>query len=149
MAVINIKRREAVKGISATEVQQSIPFEKPLPQKISFQAPMQKVYISGPISAPTKEEERRNVHRAGKVAFEYMIKGWAVFCPHTMTYYLHENFNTTDSLVWEDFIIMDLVWLFDCDAIHMLPGWRQSQGAVVEYMVAVALGLEILGEVGE
>ena len=39
----------------------------------------------------------------------------------------------------------DLRVLPDCDAIFMLPGWRESRGATVEHAVAVACGLLIWG----
>ena len=39
----------------------------------------------------------------------------------------------------------DLRALLDCDAIFMLPGWRESRGATVEHAVAVACGMTILG----
>lgn len=32
-----------------------------------------------------------------------------------------------------------------CDAIYMLPGWRESRGATVEWHVAKALGQRIWG----
>jgi hypothetical protein len=38
----------------------------------------------------------------------------------------------------------DLRALLDCDAIFMLPGWRESRGATVEHAVAVACGIPVL-----
>jgi len=35
----------------------------------------------------------------------------------------------------------DLRALLDCDAIYMLPGWRESRGATVECAVAFACGI--------
>jgi len=32
-----------------------------------------------------------------------------------------------------------------CEGIYLLPGWRQSRGAVVEYYVALALGQRVWG----
>ena len=37
----------------------------------------------------------------------------------------------------------DLLALLSCDAIHMLPGWRESKGATVEHAVAVACGMPV------
>lgn len=34
--------------------------------------------------------------------------------------------------------------LLDCDAIYMLPGWRESRSATVEHAVAVACGIPVL-----
>jgi hypothetical protein len=43
-----------------------------------------------------------------------------------------------------DFILRDLAALQTCDAILLLPGWKQSVGATAEYHVARWLGLPIL-----
>ena len=40
----------------------------------------------------------------------------------------------------------DLRALLDCDAIYMLPGWRESRGATAEHTVAVACGIPVLEE---
>ena len=34
--------------------------------------------------------------------------------------------------------------LSTCDAVFMLPGWRNSRGACIEHQLAVGLGLEII-----
>ena len=44
------------------------------------------------------------------------------------------------------FMRADLRVLLDCDAIFMLPGWRESRGATVEHAVAVACGIPVLEE---
>lgn len=36
--------------------------------------------------------------------------------------------------------------LLDCDAIYMLPGWRESRGATTEHAVSVACGMRIYTE---
>ena len=43
-----------------------------------------------------------------------------------------------------EYLRIDLPALLDCDAIALLPGWRTSKGAMVEYTVAKACGLQIL-----
>jgi len=38
----------------------------------------------------------------------------------------------------------DMTWIAThADGIAMMPGWEHSRGAMVEHMLAVALGLEI------
>jgi len=44
------------------------------------------------------------------------------------------------------FMRSDLRALLDCDAIYMLPGWRESRGATTEHTVAVACGIPVLEE---
>lgn len=105
---------------------------------------MKSIYISGPYSAPDREGEDQNIRYAAAAAAEYLRKGYAAFCPHTMTAQIDREL---EALSWEEWLIFDLYWLAKCDAIHMLPGWRKSKGAMLEYMAAKALGLEILGDV--
>jgi len=106
---------------------------------------VKRIYIAGPYSSPDGYEgEDRNTMVAAEVSARYLKDGWAVFCPHTMTRDIARNF--AKELTWEDWLTSDLAWIAVCDAIYMLPGWKQSKGAQYEYMVATALGLEILGE---
>jgi len=37
---------------------------------------------------------------------------------------------------WEDQMGQDIAMLLRCDAIYMLPGWQQSEGATLEYLIA-------------
>ena len=49
---------------------------------------------------------------------------------------LHANYGDTSH------IKRDVEALLECDAIYMLPGWKNSKGAVAEVAVADWLGLE-------
>lgn len=42
---------------------------------------------------------------------------------------------------WADYLRYDLKILVDCDAIFLLDGWEESEGANLEYHVAQRLGL--------
>lgn len=46
--------------------------------------------------------------------------------------------------VWVDYMRVDLKKMLDCDAIALLPGWRESRGARVEADLAVELGFTII-----
>ncbi len=102
------------------------------------------IYISGSYSADTLEKIEENVKKAAEVAYSYVKEGWIVFCPHTHSHSIDQWFND-GTVTWEVWLIQDIHWIAKCDAIHMLPGWRNSKGAQLEYMVAQALGLKILG----
>lgn len=45
---------------------------------------------------------------------------------------------------WEECLRADIKALCDCDAIALLPGWEQSNGAHLELHIAHRLGLEIM-----
>ena len=45
---------------------------------------------------------------------------------------------------WLGYMRMAVRQLSTCDAVFMLPGWRNSRGACIEHQLAVGLGLEIM-----
>lgn len=49
-----------------------------------------------------------------------------------------------DGLVLNEIIERDLAALRGCQAIFLLPGWRQSRGAVAEYHAALWQGLQVI-----
>lgn len=46
---------------------------------------------------------------------------------------------------YEDYLRDDLSLLLTCDGIYMLEGWRESNGARLEHMVALACGIDEVG----
>jgi hypothetical protein len=91
------------------------------------------IYVAGPYTAPTAEGVENNVKTAAWVAGLLWKMGHSVICPHANTHlpakYAH--------LKPEQWIAGDLQQLAVCDAIVMLPGWRQSKGAMQEHAFAV------------
>ena len=110
---------------------------------------MKSVYISGPYTSTDPETVELNVRQAAMAAYEYMRKGWAVFCPHLQGHYIATELDEEKHLNWDDWLTVDIYWLTKCDAIHMLPGWQLSQGAKIEHMAAIALGLSVFYWDGE
>lgn len=54
-----------------------------------------------------------------------------------------ENFDGATDLRFSDYMTRDLLQLIEADVVLFLPGWQDSEGARVEYMVANALGKQI------
>lgn len=44
---------------------------------------------------------------------------------------------------WADFMRKDVAALMECDSIFMLSNWEDSAGAVLEHLLATAIGLQI------
>ena len=47
---------------------------------------------------------------------------------------------------YKDYIDMGLCELMHCEAIYLLKGWEQSNGANLEYLYAVTTGMTIIKE---
>lgn len=93
-----------------------------------------RIYISGSITkdlanAPQKFEE------AEKIA-EHIFPGSEIVNPMKLP---HDPEST-----WEQFMALDLKELRKCDTIWMLPCWKESQGARLEYEIAKIEGLTII-----
>lgn len=68
------------------------------------------------------------------------VSGWRVVNPA-------ENFGGRTDLPRELYMRADVFLLAMCDAIALLPGWINSRGARVEYLLAYEMGLEVLDAV--
>lgn len=101
---------------------------------------MKLIYIAGPYRAPSEWGVTQNIRKAEAVAIILWGKGWSVFCPHKNTAYFG---GLLSDRTWLD---GDLVILERCDAICMMDGWENSQGAQVEHSRAVELGMPIYYE---
>ena len=97
------------------------------------------VYVAGKYAAPTPEGVAANVQAASLVGQGILRRGHVALCPHSMTH----DWDIGTGLAPEVFYATDLVLLGRCDAILMLPGWKDSFGARGEYAAAKALGLPV------
>ena len=61
----------------------------------------------------------------------------------------HEPVNPMEVLpyqphyTWHDYMAEEIKALLFCDAILMLPNWRESKGAKIEHSIAEGLGLKM------
>ncbi len=91
-----------------------------------------RIYISGKITE-TDITETRAKFKATQELIEKM--GHEAINP----------FNIIDvpGLPWEAYMIAGMSWLFDCDAIFMLRGWKTSKGARIERAIAREMKMNI------
>lgn len=94
---------------------------------------MTKTYIAGPMTGI--DEYNRPAFNAAAAALR--AQGRDVFNPA-------EN-GLPDTAAWEEHMRVDIRALMDCDVIHMLPGWCESRGAQIEWLLAYKLGMAIEG----
>ena len=95
-----------------------------------------KIYISGPISGHDIEERKADFARIK----EYLGKlGYVVFNP--MENGLPPTATTAEHMK------TDIEALLKCDCIYMMKRWNHSAGCQTEFLVATAIGLEVIFEV--
>ena len=91
-----------------------------------------RIYIAGPMTGHADH----NYPAFHTAAQRLRDAGWDVANPA-------ENFDGRTDLHRETYLRADVALLADCDAIAMLPGWEESQGAKLEYLLARAFGMDI------
>jgi len=96
------------------------------------------VFVCGPFRAESAWDIEQNIRRAEELALELWRTGYAVVCPHTNTRFFQ---GAADDGVW---LQGDIEILKRCDAVALVDGWEQSEGARAEYQVAQELGLDIV-----
>lgn len=96
-----------------------------------------KIYISGKISGlPAKEavdkfekaeDYLKSVYPNATIVNPFKVK------------HLHDK-------SWENYMRYDLIEMLSCTSIYMLTNWKQSEGAKIEFNLAIELKFEILFE---
>lgn len=84
-------------------------------------------YVAGPYRDPRGAWYiRQNIQKAEQVAAELWTLGYVVICPHT-------NTGLMDGLVPDDvWLAGGLELLARSDVVVLIPGWRESAGAMAE-----------------
>jgi hypothetical protein len=104
---------------------------------------MRLIYVAGKLAAETAWQREQYVRQAEEAALQILKMGAAVFTPHTQCR------NYDGELPWEEWIKRDLEVLSRCNAIFMLPNWKDSKGATAEHAWAKDHGMKILYGLGE
>ena len=92
-----------------------------------------RVYISGPITGHEDTYEAAFAAAATRLR----TSGYEPINP--------ADLGIRDDWTWDDYMVAAIDMQRTCQGIYMLPGWRSSRGAVVEYYVAQALGQRVWG----
>lgn len=90
------------------------------------------VYIAGPMTG-TPDWNFPKFHQVSNALRE---AGRTVVNPA-------ENFGGRTDLPWETYLRLAIQQVAMCNSIVMLPGWEESKGARLEYLVADSLGIPI------
>ena len=94
-----------------------------------------KVYISGKITGREKEAEKEFAEAEKKLT----AAGLTPVNPF--------SFNKDHDQTWESYMRVCIIELCKCNTIYMLPNWKDSRGARLEYKLAKKLGLHVLRHV--
>jgi len=100
------------------------------------------VYISGPITGV--ENWQDNFLAAEKELLE-LSGSFCVINPVTLAKNIEELFAKLEKTPdYTDYMRKDIKELSSCNIICMLPGWKRSKGARLEYRIAKILNMQIL-----
>lgn len=99
---------------------------------------MKLIYVSGPFSAPSEGFDElhgyeHNITTASMYALALWRAGWAVICPHKN----NANYQYAEDVEYNTWIDGDVEILRRCDAVLMIPGWEESNGAQIERKYAL------------
>jgi len=92
------------------------------------------LYLAGPYSPTETRTTEENIRAAREVAVELWSVGYAVICPHLNTAGFEKDI---PDMRPEEFVDGDLEIVRRCDALVLLPGWRQSEGTMRELRAAL------------
>lgn len=107
------------------------------------------IYLSGPISGGGSLDEQKiaeNVAAFTAAAAALRAAGHHVVSPVEIG---GDDQPGHTRRSWREYMVPALHALLDCDRVVQLPGWRGSNGAYLEWYVAVTLGMPVEEWTGE
>lgn len=100
---------------------------------------MKVIYIAGKYRGPTAWAIEQNIRAAEEVAARVVQLGMMPLCPHSNTRHM-------DGLAHDEFFLAGTLELMRrCDAVLLVPNWRDSAGARAEVAEADRLGIPVFG----
>ena len=114
--------------------------------KEKLRKPYPSIYIAGPM----KGLPDFNYPAFNEAADRLFKQGWLTANPVCIggKYGTAEELANSPTLLAEA-VSKELAILADCDAIYLLPGWEDSQGARKELQLALLLGLVVVQATAE
>lgn len=97
------------------------------------------IYIAGKYRGRTPWEVEQNIRAAEEVAAKVWAAGMVALCPHANS--RHMDGVASD----EHFLAGTLELMRRCDAVVLVPNWRDSAGAQAEVAEADRLGIPVFG----
>ena len=104
--------------------------------KIFHPKDIKTVYISGQITGLELKEAKAAFDKAEALLSE---KGFKPLNP------MKAN-PPMSAKNWKEYMLDDIVQLFNCDGIFLLDNWQDSKGARIEHFIAKEMGMLILTE---
>jgi|SRR5688572_2233764 len=101
---------------------------------------MKVIYIAGKYRGPNSWAVEQNIRAAEEVAARVVQLGMMPMCTHPMT--RHMGGLASD----EHMLAGTLEIMSRCDAVLLVPNWRDSEGTRAEVAEAKRLGLPVFGE---
>jgi len=95
------------------------------------------IYVAGPFRAPNSWGIQENVMRAMALALKVWQAGHVAICPHANTMFFQ------GAIPDDWWLTGDLVILNRCDAVMMVVGWEESEGARGEETKAYRMNIPV------
>lgn len=95
-----------------------------------------KYYLAGPMSGLPE----CNFPAFERAARELRLWGFEIASPHDIDH--GETPETQGQLSYSIYMKAGIKLLMECDGIIMIDGWTHSRGAMAEFNIAVACGME-------
>lgn len=94
------------------------------------------IYISGKISGLDLEDVKK-LFDSAKITINTWRREYKWNRPEYGDAISPLDLDHSKNKKWIDYMITDIIALWPCDAIYMLKNWKQSNGARIEWFIAL------------